>query len=305
MVPSAAPVRLPPRPPAFRPLHPRRRQVRLPPARPLRGARPGVTRLGNFSSAADCASTLRCLSSPGGRVSGRSTGCSSWARFGASRAAPAPSSGQLRLHPAHARGGAGRPAVPIPPHRRRFALAAADGAGGGPRAGDGRDPQSTDGRPPLTIEGAALSGIRYGLGSPSAQVKTAILLAGMQATGARPWRSPTRAATTPSACCPLRRGLEVSGGATPSVAAAASGATSRWRARRRVQRRLPAGGRPRPSRRPHLRVEGVLLSPQRTAVPGRPARHGRGAWTCGLHRPETPEPVGLDPGTARPRGCAA
>ncbi len=42
---------------------------------------------------------------------------------------------------------------------------------------------SQDGRPPLTIDGARLRGITYAPEVPSAQVKSAILLAGIQASG--------------------------------------------------------------------------------------------------------------------------
>ncbi len=43
--------------------------------------------------------------------------------------------------------------------------------------------ETTDGRAPLVVEGAALSAIDYELPVPSAQVKSAILLAGLQAEG--------------------------------------------------------------------------------------------------------------------------
>jgi 3-phosphoshikimate 1-carboxyvinyltransferase len=43
--------------------------------------------------------------------------------------------------------------------------------------------ESHDNKPPLTIHGAALKGIRYRTEVPSAQVKSAILLAGLQAEG--------------------------------------------------------------------------------------------------------------------------
>lgn len=43
--------------------------------------------------------------------------------------------------------------------------------------------ESHDGKPPLTIHGAALDGIRYRTDVPSAQVKSAVLLAGLQAKG--------------------------------------------------------------------------------------------------------------------------
>ena len=43
--------------------------------------------------------------------------------------------------------------------------------------------ESHDKRPPLTIHGAALNGIRYRTEVPSAQIKSAVLLAGLQAEG--------------------------------------------------------------------------------------------------------------------------
>jgi 3-phosphoshikimate 1-carboxyvinyltransferase len=43
---------------------------------------------------------------------------------------------------------------------------------------------SQDRKPPLTIHGAALKGIRYSTEVPSAQIKSAVLLAGLQAEGA-------------------------------------------------------------------------------------------------------------------------
>ena len=43
--------------------------------------------------------------------------------------------------------------------------------------------ESHDRRPPLTIHGAALKGIRYRTEVPSAQIKSAVLLAGLQADG--------------------------------------------------------------------------------------------------------------------------
>ena len=43
--------------------------------------------------------------------------------------------------------------------------------------------ESHDSKPPLTIHGAALKGIRYRTEVPSAQIKSAVLLAGLQAAG--------------------------------------------------------------------------------------------------------------------------
>ena len=47
-----------------------------------------------------------------------------------------------------------------------------------------------DGRPPLTVRGARLRGIDISLEIPSAQVKSAIMLAGLQAEGAHDGREP-------------------------------------------------------------------------------------------------------------------
>jgi 3-phosphoshikimate 1-carboxyvinyltransferase len=49
---------------------------------------------------------------------------------------------------------------------------------------------STDGRPPLTLEGGSLRGLTWDLPVASAQVKTAILLAGLQAEGTTTAREP-------------------------------------------------------------------------------------------------------------------
>lgn len=47
----------------------------------------------------------------------------------------------------------------------------------------GAEVETTDGRCPVTIKGAALSGLKYELPVASAQLKSAVLLAGLQATG--------------------------------------------------------------------------------------------------------------------------
>jgi 3-phosphoshikimate 1-carboxyvinyltransferase len=49
---------------------------------------------------------------------------------------------------------------------------------------------STDGRPPLTLEGGSLRGLTWDLPVASAQVKTAVLLAGLQAEGTTTVREP-------------------------------------------------------------------------------------------------------------------
>ena len=59
--------------------------------------------------------------------------------------------------------------------------------------------ETTDGHAPLTDRAAgALQGIEYELPVASAQVKSAILLAGLNADGATTVVEPSRRATTPS-----------------------------------------------------------------------------------------------------------
>ena len=54
----------------------------------------------------------------------------------------------------------------------------------GPLTRMGASITATDGdRPPLTIHGASLTGIEFAPETPSAQVKSAVLLAGLQANG--------------------------------------------------------------------------------------------------------------------------
>ncbi|HET9317901.1 MAG TPA: 3-phosphoshikimate 1-carboxyvinyltransferase [Vicinamibacteria bacterium] len=145
----------------------------------------GDTRIGNFSSAADCASTLRCLSLLGVDVSRdgsdvliRGDGPEAW------RPAPGPlpagnSGSTLRMM---AGALAGRPFRSVLTGdaslcRRPMERVAQ------PLRAMGAEVGTTDGRPPLTIDGGGLRGVAWNLPVASAQVKTAILLAGLQANG--------------------------------------------------------------------------------------------------------------------------
>jgi 3-phosphoshikimate 1-carboxyvinyltransferase len=56
------------------------------------------------------------------------------------------------------------------------------------------------GRLPLTLRGGGLAGIDYVLPMASAQVKSAVLLAGLNTAGPSPWSSPSRRATIPNGC---------------------------------------------------------------------------------------------------------
>jgi len=54
----------------------------------------------------------------------------------------------------------------------------------------GASVRTTDGKPPMTIDGGCLRGLTYDLPVASAQVKTAVLLAGLQAEGSTTVREP-------------------------------------------------------------------------------------------------------------------
>src|SRR5262245_10222910 len=145
----------------------------------------GETRIRGFSSAFDCASTLGCLQSLGVeverqgdavRIAGRGT--ESW-RPSAQPLDAGNSGSTLRML---AGALAGRPFRSVLTgddslRRRPVERVAAPLRAMGARAG------GTDGRPPLVIEGGRLHGITWELEVASAQVKTAVLLAGLQAEG--------------------------------------------------------------------------------------------------------------------------
>jgi 3-phosphoshikimate 1-carboxyvinyltransferase len=146
----------------------------------------GETRIGNFASAADCASTLSCLESLGVRV-GREAGSVVVVSGGGPESWQAPSApldagnsgSTLRIL---AGALAGRPFRSVLTgdaslRRRPVERVAA------PLRALGATAHGTDGRPPLVIEGGRLRGITWELEVPSAQVKTAVLLAGLQAEG--------------------------------------------------------------------------------------------------------------------------
>ncbi|MFI5184418.1 MAG: 3-phosphoshikimate 1-carboxyvinyltransferase [Vicinamibacteria bacterium] len=145
----------------------------------------GETRIQNFSSAADCASTLTCLRGlgvvverRGNDVLVRGTGP------GGMRAPAAPldagnSGSTLRMLAGVV---AGRPFRTVltgdESLRRRPVERVAV-----PLRAMGATAASVDGKPPLTIDGGLLRGIHWELPVASAQVKTAVILAGLQAGG--------------------------------------------------------------------------------------------------------------------------
>jgi 3-phosphoshikimate 1-carboxyvinyltransferase len=156
----------------------------------------GTSRLTGYAPGADCAATLACLEALGVRVT-RAEGTITIDGLGlGGLRAPAAAldaansgtamrlfAGLLAAHPFRTviGGDASLSSRPMrrviePLHRMGASIAAVDG------------------RPPLTIDGTALHGISYVPDVPSAQVKSAVLLAGLHAEGRTTVveRTPTR-----------------------------------------------------------------------------------------------------------------
>ncbi len=144
----------------------------------------GRTRIANYSTAADCASTLSCLAALGVAVRREGPevtitgGLETWRAPTA--VLDAENSGSTIRMLAGAL--AGRPFRTVlsgdESLRRRPVERVAV-----PLRAMGATVLTTDDRPPLTVEGGRLRGIAYELPVASAQVKTAVLLAGLQAEG--------------------------------------------------------------------------------------------------------------------------
>jgi 3-phosphoshikimate 1-carboxyvinyltransferase len=146
----------------------------------------GESRFANFSTADDCASTLRCLEALG--VSTRRAGRSVVEVVGrgpeALQPSPTPldagnSGSTLRMLSGVAAACPFRTTITGDSSlRRRPVERVAE-----PLRAMGATATSVDGKPPLTIEGGALKGVTWRMNAASAQVKTAILLAGLRASG--------------------------------------------------------------------------------------------------------------------------
>jgi 3-phosphoshikimate 1-carboxyvinyltransferase len=154
----------------------------------------GTSRLRGYAPGADCAATLACLEALGVRVT-RSSGGDGRAPHGDTmtidglgpRGLRAPAhpldaansgtsmrllAGLLAAHPFRAVIG-GDASLSRRPMRRVI----------DPLTRMGASIASIDGRPPLTIDGGSLKGISFEPEVPSAQVKSAVLLAGLHAAG--------------------------------------------------------------------------------------------------------------------------
>lgn len=145
----------------------------------------GETRLSNFASAADCASTLTCLQALGVSIERSGASVSIQGRGFEQLTAPraeldAGNSGStLRMLAGVL---AGRPFSSTLTGDESLRNRPVERVAAPLRAMGARL-TSTDGRPPLRIEGADLAPLTWELPVASAQVKTAILLAGLQAEG--------------------------------------------------------------------------------------------------------------------------
>jgi 3-phosphoshikimate 1-carboxyvinyltransferase len=152
----------------------------------------GATRVHNYSSAADCGSTLECLRAlgvtlhrEGSEVTVQGQGPEAW-KPPAGDLDAGNSGTTLRLL---AGALAGRPFRTVltgdESLRRRPVERVAV-----PLRAMGATVTTTDGHPPLTIEGGGLRGLTWETPVASAQVKTAVLLAGLQAEGVTTVREP-------------------------------------------------------------------------------------------------------------------
>ncbi len=153
----------------------------------------GVSRLTNFSTGADCASSLECARQLGARVTRSENTVEIEGCAGALHAPAAaldcgnsgstmrmlcgllaPQSGEFVLF-----GDASLSRRPMERVRK-------------PLIQMGASIDLTEGHAPITLHGTALQGITYATPVPSAQVKTALLFAGLQATGVTTVREAVR-----------------------------------------------------------------------------------------------------------------
>jgi 3-phosphoshikimate 1-carboxyvinyltransferase len=252
----------------------------------------GETRISGFSSAADCASTLSCLQAlgVGVRLDGPSVILDGQGLEGLRPphdALDAGNSGStLRMLAGIL---AGRPFRSVLTgdaslRRRPVERVAA------PLRAMGAKVESTDGRPPLTLEGGALHGIHWDLPVASAQVKTAVLLAGLQGDGVTSVREPEMSRDHTERLLPAfgvgveRRGLEVSVyGGTPLRGAVIDVPGDASSAAFLVVAALLLPGS-------EVRIDGVLLNSTRTAFL-EVLREMGGEIETGVDR-GAPEPVG-------------
>jgi 3-phosphoshikimate 1-carboxyvinyltransferase len=165
----------------------------------------------------------------------------------------------------------------------------------------GADVETSEGRPPLTLHGRPLRGVSWDMDVASAQVKTAILLAGLQAEGVTTVREPEPSRDHTERLLPLfgaaleRSGLQTSvrGGARlRSVQTTVPGDVSSAAFLIVAALTLPDSA---------VELDGVLLNPHRTAF--LEVLRQMGADLEILVQAHDPEPVGrISARTSRLRG---
>jgi 3-phosphoshikimate 1-carboxyvinyltransferase len=154
----------------------------------------GTSRFTNFSTGADCASTLSCMESLGAQVRRREDGSVEVTGVG----------GRVTPHNAPLNCGNSGSTMRmisglLAPQEGRFTLVGDESLSRRPMerirkplAEMGARLTLTEGHAPLTIEGCALKAIDYTTPVPSAQVKSCILLAGLQTAGVTTVREAVR-----------------------------------------------------------------------------------------------------------------
>jgi 3-phosphoshikimate 1-carboxyvinyltransferase len=154
----------------------------------------GTSRFTNFSTGADCASTLSCMEALGARVRRLEDGSVEVTGVGG-RVTPAKTALDCGNSGSTMRMISGL----LAPQEGRFTLVGDASLSRRPMerilkplTAMGARLTLTDGHAPLTIEGCALKAIDYTMPVPSAQVKTCVLLAGLQTCGTTTVREAVR-----------------------------------------------------------------------------------------------------------------
>jgi 3-phosphoshikimate 1-carboxyvinyltransferase len=150
----------------------------------LGGLAEGTTRLTNFSTGADCASSLACVEALGAKVTRNGSSIEITGTAGDFRPSIAPldcgnSGSTMRMLSGLLAAQAGTFTLTGDESLSRRPMERVRK----PLAQMGARIDLTDGHAPITINGAPLTAIDYTTPIPSAQVKTAILFAGLQAQG--------------------------------------------------------------------------------------------------------------------------
>ncbi|MGB6130737.1 MAG: 3-phosphoshikimate 1-carboxyvinyltransferase [Acidobacteriaceae bacterium] len=160
----------------------------------LGGFAEGISRLTNFSTGADCASSLACVAALGAQVTRGEDGSVTITGTGGRFQAPAApldcgnSGSTMRMMSGLLAAQSGRFTLTGDASLSRRPMERIRK----PLAQMGARIELTDGHAPVAVEGAPLTGINYTTPVPSAQVKTALLFAGLQASGTTTVREAVR-----------------------------------------------------------------------------------------------------------------